>query len=111
MTLSIMNPGAGDDRAGDGPAILLVSPDLLSTSRIAGLGLAELASETGHAQPSLIWAKRPICAAMPRPPSASAKCVISVTAPIACDAASSRRAAGSCAGVMPSRFIPVLSLR
>jgi hypothetical protein len=37
MTLSIMNPGAGDDRAGDGPAILLVSPDLLSTSRIAGL--------------------------------------------------------------------------
>lgn len=37
MTISIMNSNAVDDRGGDGPRVLLVSPDLLSTSRIAGL--------------------------------------------------------------------------
>jgi len=37
MTISIMNPVTAEDRGGDGPQILLVSPDLLSTSRIAGL--------------------------------------------------------------------------
>jgi len=37
MTISIINPTTADDRGGDGPQILLVSPDLLSTSRIAGL--------------------------------------------------------------------------
>jgi len=37
MTISIMNPATADDRNGEGPQILLVSPDLLSTSRIAGL--------------------------------------------------------------------------
>jgi hypothetical protein len=37
MTLSIMNPPTADDRGGAGPLILLVSPDLLSTSRLAGL--------------------------------------------------------------------------
>jgi CheY-like chemotaxis protein len=37
MTLSIMNPTPAEDRPGDGPLVLLVSPDLLSTSRIAGL--------------------------------------------------------------------------
>jgi len=37
MTISIINPVTTDDRGGDGPQILLVSPDLLSTSRIAGL--------------------------------------------------------------------------
>ena len=37
MTISIINPMTTDDRGGDGPQILLVSPDLLSTSRIAGL--------------------------------------------------------------------------
>ena len=37
MTLSIMSPQTGEDRGGNGPLILLVSPDLLSTSRLAGL--------------------------------------------------------------------------
>ena len=37
MTLSIMSPPMTEDRGGNGPLILLVSPDLLSTSRIAGL--------------------------------------------------------------------------
>ena len=37
MTISTMNSTTADDRGGDGPRILLVSPDLLSTSRIAGL--------------------------------------------------------------------------
>jgi len=37
MTISIMTPVTADDQGGDGPQILLVSPDLLSTSRIAGL--------------------------------------------------------------------------
>ena len=37
MTLSINSPTTHEDRGGDGPQILLVSPDLLSTSRIAGL--------------------------------------------------------------------------
>jgi hypothetical protein len=37
MTISIMNSTAADDRGGNGPQVLLVSPDLLSTSRIAGL--------------------------------------------------------------------------
>jgi CheY-like chemotaxis protein len=37
MNLSIMNPTPAEDRPGDGPLVLLVSPDLLSTSRIAGL--------------------------------------------------------------------------
>lgn len=37
MTLSIVNTTNADDRGGGGPAILLVSPDLMSTSRIAGL--------------------------------------------------------------------------
>jgi CheY-like chemotaxis protein len=37
MTLSIMNPTPAEDGPGDGPLVLLVSPDLLSTSRIAGL--------------------------------------------------------------------------
>jgi hypothetical protein len=37
MTISIMNPESAGDGGGDGPQILLVSPDLLSTSRIAGL--------------------------------------------------------------------------
>jgi hypothetical protein len=37
MTISIMNPVTAEDRDGDGPQILLVSPDLLSTSRISGL--------------------------------------------------------------------------
>ena len=37
MTISIANPMAAESRGGGGPAILLVSPDLLSTSRIAGL--------------------------------------------------------------------------
>ena len=37
MTLSIMHPTTTDGQGGDGPLILLVSPDLLSTSRIAGL--------------------------------------------------------------------------
>jgi hypothetical protein len=37
MTLPIMNPPTVEDRGGDGPQILLVSPDLLSTSRLAGL--------------------------------------------------------------------------
>jgi len=37
MTLSIMNPPTDEDRGGDGPQILLVSPDLLSTSRLVGL--------------------------------------------------------------------------
>jgi len=37
MTVSIMNPTTDEDRGGGGPQILLVSPDLLSTSRIAGL--------------------------------------------------------------------------
>ena len=37
MTLSIMSPPTAEDRGGNGPLILLVSPDLLSTSRIAGL--------------------------------------------------------------------------
>jgi hypothetical protein len=37
MTISIMNPTTAEDRDGDGPRVLLVSPDLLSTSRIAGL--------------------------------------------------------------------------
>jgi CheY-like chemotaxis protein len=32
-----MNPTPAEDRPGDGPLVLLVSPDLLSTSRIAGL--------------------------------------------------------------------------
>jgi hypothetical protein len=36
MTLSIVNSTTTDD-GGSGPKILLVSPDLLSTSRIAGL--------------------------------------------------------------------------
>ena len=35
MTISIINPMTAEDRGGDGPQILLVSPDLLSTSRIA----------------------------------------------------------------------------
>jgi len=37
MTLSITQQGSTEDRGGDGPQILLISPDLLSTSRIAGL--------------------------------------------------------------------------
>jgi len=37
MTISIMTPVTADDQGGEGPQILLVSPDLLSTSRIAGL--------------------------------------------------------------------------
>jgi hypothetical protein len=37
MTLSITQQGSAEDRGGDGPQILLISPDLLSTSRIAGL--------------------------------------------------------------------------
>ena len=37
MTISIMHPTTDEDRGGEGPQILLVSPDLLSTSRIAGL--------------------------------------------------------------------------
>ena len=37
MTLSIMSPPTAEDRGGNGPLILLVSPDLLSTSRLAGL--------------------------------------------------------------------------
>ena len=37
MTLSIVTPTNTDDGGGGGPEILLVSPDLLSTSRIAGL--------------------------------------------------------------------------
>jgi len=37
MTISIMNPATAEDQGGEGPQILLVSPDLLSTSRIAGL--------------------------------------------------------------------------
>ncbi|MFM7292300.1 MAG: hypothetical protein ACKO6B_13875 [Planctomycetia bacterium] len=37
MTLSIMSSGPGGAEPAGGPAILLVSPDLLSTSRIAGL--------------------------------------------------------------------------
>ena len=37
MTLSIVTPTSADHRGGEGPVILLVSPDLLSTSRIAGL--------------------------------------------------------------------------
>jgi len=37
MTISINHPTTADDHGGDGPQILLVSSDLLSTSRIAGL--------------------------------------------------------------------------
>jgi hypothetical protein len=38
MTISTIHPTeTAGDRGGDGPHILLVSPDLLSTSRIAGL--------------------------------------------------------------------------
>lgn len=37
MTISINSPTPDAERGGDGPQILLVSPDLLSTSRIAGL--------------------------------------------------------------------------
>jgi hypothetical protein len=37
MTLSIMPSGPGSEEPTRGPTILLVSPDLLSTSRIAGL--------------------------------------------------------------------------
>ena len=37
MTLSILNPTNIDGSGDGGPVILLVSPDLLSTSRIAGL--------------------------------------------------------------------------
>jgi hypothetical protein len=37
MTLSIMPSGPGGEEPTGGPVILLVSPDLLSTSRIAGL--------------------------------------------------------------------------
>lgn len=37
MTLSISHTGADEDAGGGGPQILLVSPDLMSTSRIAGL--------------------------------------------------------------------------
>jgi len=37
MTLSIVHPPKADAHGGDGPTILLVSQDLLSTSRIAGL--------------------------------------------------------------------------
>jgi len=37
MTIFIMNPTTAEDQGGGGPQILLVSPDLLSTSRIAGL--------------------------------------------------------------------------
>jgi hypothetical protein len=37
MTLSIINPATAEEQPGGGPLILLVSPDLLSTSRIAGL--------------------------------------------------------------------------
>jgi hypothetical protein len=37
VTVSINSPTTHAERGGDGPQILLVSPDLLSTSRIAGL--------------------------------------------------------------------------
>lgn len=37
MTISINSSAQDAERSGDGPQILLVSPDLLSTSRIAGL--------------------------------------------------------------------------
>ena len=37
MTISIMSPTTAGDSGSDGPQVLLISPDLLSTSRIAGL--------------------------------------------------------------------------
>jgi hypothetical protein len=37
MTISIMSPTTSGDSGSDGPQVLLISPDLLSTSRIAGL--------------------------------------------------------------------------
>ena len=37
MTISMARSTTADDGGGDGPLVLLISPDLLSTSRIAGL--------------------------------------------------------------------------